>query len=464
MPSAESLKTRAAQLIDEYPLLKGCVLDGRTTAPQWGVRSNNEVASGMDRLVRDAQLDSLVGIKSISLWSNTDCEQPRPTVEDVIAHELDNDQELRVSANGIFLWRVVRYTSNSPLQPGFLAVTINHAISDGKSGLAIFNALLSPPDSDSVATGKPADENFPPSMESTVDCRPGYRYMTKVIWNELIVPRLPSFIAGTVKQATPWPGQPPSIGDVRRSYKLISLDAAHTATLKANGKRHRVDTLQPILEMATVVSLWLTFGAYEIAYGTPISVRDVSRGHSPLTGNYVGNLESRISCSTIGDDDFWERARESAVRLKSDAGRRQAISAMGMLAHIPDGLNDVSSDSPTPTGWETFLVDKKTRAPDTSFEVSNLGYTQLPQSASSVTFAQTPNLAFPVCVNAIGHAGGLSLLVGWRAGAYAQGDLDGGDFAKVFESVLSLLARIGTEDTQGSSDRFTFDDIRKHAA
>jgi hypothetical protein len=224
-----------------------------------------------------------------------------------------------------------------------------------------------------------------------------------------------------------------------------------------------VDTLQPILEMAVVVSLWLTFGAHEIAYGTPISIRDAARGPL-LTGNYVSNLESRISCSTTGDDDFWERARESAIWLKSDAGRRQAISAMGMLAHIPDGLNDVPSDSPTPTGWETFLVDKKTRAPGTSFEVSNLGYTRLPPSARSVTFAQTPNLATPVCINAIGHTGGLSMLVGWRAGAYAQGDLDGGDFAKVFESVLSLLARDGPGDTKGSNDRMTFDDIRKQAA
>lgn len=382
----------------------------------------------------------------------------------MIAHELDSDQELRVSTNGIFLWRIVRYTSDSSLQPGFLAVTINHVISDGKSGLALFNALLSAPDSDTVVVENSSDKGFPPSMESIVDCRPGYGYMSKVIWNELVVPKLPSFIADAVKQVPAWPGRPPSDREVHRSYRLVSLDPSQTAKLKANGKRHGVDTLHPILEMAAAVSLWLTFGACEIATNTPISLRDVSRGHPIFTGNFSSNLESRISCSSTGNDDFWQRAREFGMRLKSDAGRRQAISAMGMLAHIPDGLNDVPSDSPTPTGWETFLVDKMTRAPGASFEVSNLGYTPLPQSTRSVTFAQTANLALPVCINAIGHGSGLSLLIGWRAGAYAQGDLDGGDFAKVFENVLSLLARDEGDDAQDSNDRLTFDDIRKEAA
>lgn len=72
IPPAESLKTRAGQLIDEYPLLKGCVLNSRTTSPQWGIRAEEGVASAKDRLVRDVQLEVLVSIKSISRWSGTD--------------------------------------------------------------------------------------------------------------------------------------------------------------------------------------------------------------------------------------------------------------------------------------------------------------------------------------------------------------------------------------------------------
>lgn len=384
--------------------------------------------------------------------------QPHPGVEEVIANELDNNQELRVSANGTFLWRIVRYTSHSSLQLGFLAVTINHVISDGKSGLALFDGLLDSASGPASAESH-ADEHFPPSLESTVDTRPGYRYMTNVIWNELIVPKLPSFISARVKQAPSWPGRPPLIREARRSYAYISLDATQTSNLKANGKCHQVDTLHPILEMAAVVALWSTFNASEIVCSTPISIRDTARGHPSITGNYVGNLETRHG-SANGDDDFWARTRECSTWLKSDSGRRQAISAMGMLAHIPDGLNDVEPSSSTPTGWESFLVDKMSRAPSTSLEVSNLGYVRLSPSAESVTFAQTPSPATPVVVNAVGHPNGLSLLVCWRAGAFAQGDLDVGDFAKAFKAVVSGLARDRSAATEPLV-HLSFDDIRK---
>lgn len=60
VPSVQSLKLRAVELIDKYPLLMGCILDGRTTTPKWGLRSEKDLVSGMDTLVRDGQVDSLV--------------------------------------------------------------------------------------------------------------------------------------------------------------------------------------------------------------------------------------------------------------------------------------------------------------------------------------------------------------------------------------------------------------------
>ena len=334
-------------------------------------------------------------------------------------------------------------------------MTLNHVISDGKSGLALFIALTS----GTAGSETLVQVQFPPSLESTVDTRPGYRYMANVIWKELVIPKLPNFLAAAVRQAPCWPGRPPAARNASRSYKHVFLDAVQTVNLKANGKRHRVDTLHPILEMAAVAALWITFGATQIAHSTPISLRDVARGHPSLTGNYVGILESVFSVNS--EDDFWEQARAFSTWLRSDTGREQAISAMGMLSHIPDGLNDVVSDSPTPTGWETFLLDKVARTPSTSLEVSNLGYTRLPPSVEGVTFAQTPSPATPVVVNAVGHPNGLSLLVCWRKGAYAQDGLDVGDFAQHLEAVIRFLAQSETDETRHIEEHPTFADIRR---
>ena len=61
----QSLKLRAGKLIGKYPLLKGCILDVKTTVPKWRYRSDGEVVSGLDTLVKDEHLDNQV---RISFW------------------------------------------------------------------------------------------------------------------------------------------------------------------------------------------------------------------------------------------------------------------------------------------------------------------------------------------------------------------------------------------------------------
>jgi hypothetical protein len=60
LPSVDFLRARARELIEEYPLLKGRVVDGRTTSPQWGVLSVEEVEQGMNTLVYDKNASDLV--------------------------------------------------------------------------------------------------------------------------------------------------------------------------------------------------------------------------------------------------------------------------------------------------------------------------------------------------------------------------------------------------------------------
>jgi hypothetical protein len=383
-----------------------------------------------------------------------------PDVEGVISAEFGNSQPLRVVSVG-FLWRAVRYVPQVDPGRAYLAVTINHVISDGKSGLALFNALLAPgPESEKKAPALP--EGFPPSMESTIDCRPGYLYMLNVIWKELLIPKLPTFLFNTFKQTPCWPGRAASSHEHRQMFQHIALDAPQVTRLKAMGRKHQVHTLHPILEMAAVVALWQTFAASEIAYDAPISVRDTARGHPTVSGNYVANLESRISCSTDGGEQFWDKTRDFSAWLSSDAGRRQAISVMGMLVHIPDGANDVAPDSPTPTGWETFLLDKMTRAPSSSLEVSNLGYTRLPPHAERVVFAQTPSPFIPpLVINAVGHERGLELIVCWREGTFAYEGEGGADFAKAYEAVLVYLADLDADNGSVNAGSLSFNDIKE---
>ncbi|KAJ9112551.1 hypothetical protein QFC19_000568 [Naganishia cerealis] len=114
-----------------------------------------------------------------------------------------------------------------------------------------------------------------------------------------------------------------------------------------------------------------------------------------------------------------------------------------MLVHIPDKQNEVGNESPVPTGWETFLVNKAPRAPGSSLEVSNLGYfRQLPPSATNVAFAQTPHIfGAPFFANAVGHQGGVDFVVCWREAEFVlDNDKKMDDFASAFEAVLRYLA------------------------
>lgn len=380
-------------------------------------------------------------------------------MDGVISSELMDGQSLRVASGG-FLWRVVRYLPQQEVGPAFVAMTINHVISDGNSSLVLFNAMLT---ASTVKTDS-VTKVFAPAMEDTINCRPGLLHMLKVVWRELLVPKLPGFLSRILGRTPCWPGRAPSTAAVgqRQTFKHISLTAHQVTSLKALGKANQVKTLHPILEMAAVVALWQTFSATEIALDSPMSVRDAAQGHPLISGNYIANVEFRVSCSSNGMERFWDKAREFATWLSSEKGRQQARSAMGMLAYVPDGENMVTLDSPAPTGWETFLLDKSTRPPSSSFEVSNLGYTELPPRASSIAFAQTPSpFIAPVVINALGHGSGLDVVVCWREGAFVYDTKHPVDFVETYRAVLVYLSELGTDSASRDDGSLTFRDVRE---
>ncbi|KAJ9107537.1 hypothetical protein QFC21_000995 [Naganishia friedmannii] len=476
LPSVESLQSRARELVQEYPLLRARVIDGRTTSPKWGLLSDEDVETGVRELVTDVELVDFIG-RTASRNENSEDQIPSTvsaaTLEKVISQELGNERPLRVTSDK-FLWRIVRYRSRTSGTPAFLALTINHVISDGKSGLALFDALLKEkevtqqPSTDTI----PPAEKFPRALETTIDCKPSYGFMLRVVWNELVIPRLPNFIAKRVKQTACWPGVPPQAGPPgQQVYRHLALSLRALANLKAMGKRHQVDTLHPIFEIAAVVALWCTSAKSErpsslkVVHSTPISIRDQALSFPSISGNYVASLDADIYCSNNGEQSFWQEAKKYAEWLRSTEGGQQAVQAMGMLVHIPDGQNKVDGESPAPTGWETFLLNKASRAPSASIEVSNLGHLpRLPPTATSVIFAQTKNIfGPPIIVNAIGHAAGTDFVVCWRKDAFALGkDQEMEDFVRTFAAVLAFLAEQEPQDLSAEVETsLSFADLRK---
>ncbi|KAJ9124461.1 hypothetical protein QFC24_003251 [Naganishia onofrii] len=475
LPSVEDLQSQTRKLVEEYPLLRARVIDGRTTSPKWGLLSDEDVEKGIQELVTDVEFAVSTGRSA--LVSDNNEEQTKSTgltaaLEIILTQELGNDQSLRVAPDK-FLWRIVRYRTGTSEASAFLALTINHVISDGKSGLALFDALLNktevaqPPSTDTV----PSAEGFPRALETTIDCRPGYGFMLNVVWNELVIPQLPYFIANRLKQIACWPGVPPQAGPTaQQNYKHLTLSSETLAKLKTIGKRHQVDTLHPVFEIAAVVSLWCTVvdsgrsAPFKVVHSTPISIRDQALSHPSISGNYVAGLDAEISCLPNGEQSFWQETRKYAEWLRSTEGRQQAIQTMGMLVHIPDGQNEIDADSPVPTGWETFLLNKASRAPAASIEVSNLGYlSRLPPAATSVTFAQIPNIfGPPIVINAVGHTAGTDFVFCWRKDAFVLGKgkkMD--DFVRTFAAVLAFLAEREQKDLSlQDEDALSFADVR----
>lgn len=60
LPSGDFLRTRARELIAQFPLLKGRVIDGRTTSPKWDILTAEELDQGIGKLVCDRSVPDLV--------------------------------------------------------------------------------------------------------------------------------------------------------------------------------------------------------------------------------------------------------------------------------------------------------------------------------------------------------------------------------------------------------------------
>lgn len=484
LPAKDVLTEKARSVVKTYPLLKARIIDPRTTKPKWGLLSDVQVDRGLEALVRDIRLEDVDDLRLGPSEKNG----PKLSryLEAIFTAELQDKQPLRVCSNGL-LWRVVRYyrKCDAALQTdshaAFVALTCNHVISDGTSGQALLGALLSgtEPDYKEAGPGLAMPGSFPPSMQSTLNCRPSLGFILHQIWYELVVPTLPRAIQSICELKSCWPATPPKPikcmdeGDAQ-AFDHVHLTMDRLQRLKHHGKRNGIMTLHPTLQIAAAVALWIVVGngsdkgtlahkqALELAHASPISYRQTSLGHSPISGNYIGQIETH----TTATDKllFWQTVQQYASWLHSPAGRRRGLQLIGSLRYIPDGENKGDVNSVAPTGWESFFLERSQRVPLESFSVSNLGYSERPPGSIAMAWSQTPSLLQPPAfINIIGHEGGIDITVSRLACVWA--DADGYDprehLATMYQKVLEALADMAEDDVAGNGAAgLTFGTIR----
>ncbi|KAJ9100691.1 hypothetical protein QFC20_005384 [Naganishia adeliensis] len=327
-------------------------------------------------------------------------------------------------------------------------------------------------------SGLSSSSEFPPSMEATLNCRPSLGFLVHQVWYELIVPSLPRATQRVLEKKPCWPAVPPrQAEDVeerdRQRVDHVHLSLDRLKRLKDHGKHNGVPTLHPIFEIAAAVAFWIVVNEnpnesddirhheLHLVHSAPISFRQTSLGHPPVSGVYVGQLES----GTTADNKvlFWPAVKEYASRLHSPKGQRRGLEVMGSLRFIPDKQLDVDDGSEMATGWEAFFLDRSRRAPAESFGVSNLGFSKRPYGTIGMAWCQSATLFFPpTYINLVGHDGGLDITLSRLAGCWA--DENGYDplehLADMYQRVLEALSDLMEDATGEGAASLTFGSIR----
>ncbi|KAL1743214.1 hypothetical protein HDZ31DRAFT_83557 [Schizophyllum fasciatum] len=428
LPLVDFLSQRILELQQHFPLLRSTVVNARTRAPLFQQRPAIYAAEDILRHeVFDTMADGTEEKKRV-LYN----ESNRMAAED--------DTRPR--------WQVTIFDSSPPGDKSYLALSVDHVLLDGMGLILLTQALLAP-DVSSLPTESLGKI---PLYEDTVDLRPPYSYLLPIVWQELVVGKLPSFLQQYVRQPKTWFGsstqRPPLECDW--DLALVELQASLVTSVKATGKSFGVQTLHPLLKTAYFAAMWAVFAQrserapFVLHANTPRSERAAVLGHAYCTSNYASSID--VERAVCGGDDFRETARAIAAVLASPRGVQQGRWAIGMLALIPDPVSDPArAGTDRPTGWEDYFLDKAGSASPFggSLGLSNLGYARLPGGAKDLVWTQAAwPCAAVLSANAVGHEGGLRVTTVWREGAAAsKNEVDA--VQEVFARVLGRVADAG---------------------
>ncbi|KDN49234.1 hypothetical protein K437DRAFT_255363 [Tilletiaria anomala UBC 951] len=302
------------------------------------------------------------------------------------------------------LWSVGILPSSTSKDDCFVALAINHIISDGRSTLQLFASLFTD------LPGKMSVDNsdrLPPRCEDTISHRPRLPLLMRTLIDELLIPKLPRALGRILTKRPAWPAHRPLAKqpiDCPEDVIVIECDEGTVDGLKALAAKVGTRTIHAPLHTACVAALLIVIEADEdgsangkqndrgpeILTGTPMSLRDPALGHPIMTGNYVASANWHKSSRSICSTKVYYLTRKYH-HLVNPADRRGAAGYMGLLAFIPDSKRNIKKRrfhdriftrnaanglvKPSPTGWEDFVRDKaRSNSPYLdSLCLSNLG-------------------------------------------------------------------------------------------
>ncbi|KAL1743213.1 hypothetical protein HDZ31DRAFT_65217 [Schizophyllum fasciatum] len=186
LPTVESFSRRITELQEHFPLLRCEVVNPKTRDPAFRLRP---ALYAPEEILRQESYAPEAG------------EDEKDRKEKILHNELK-----RMGSEGLSrpLWQVTLFTPSTLSESGtmsYLTLSADHILLDGK-GLALLTHALLAPDITSLPT---ETLEAIPLLEDTVNLRPSYAYLLPVVWQELIVPKMPSFLKPYVQQPKPWP-------------------------------------------------------------------------------------------------------------------------------------------------------------------------------------------------------------------------------------------------------------------
>lgn len=339
------LASAIAILLERYPLLQCTVADALTTDPRW--------AAPDPPMEPERFIGEVFEIASGALGDNSA----------VIRSAFEVMTKKDVASEP--LWRVWVEPSERSGQIRVISA-VNHLVADGTGARNLFADLLAllygaepTPERPRPVGGKePA-----PAMESVVDVRPSYFDIARVVYHELLLPKLPAFLQPArppvfLRKPLAPPLEQPS------AVRTATLSAATLAALKEVAKANGVATLHPVLYMSALGAILKQKQARECAIvgSSPASLRHSEPSLPYTTGNYVFDIEA-IHAPEQDDAPFWEACRAYAERVRDPQTRHQGVKQTGQLALVPKAE------------FDAFIRQRLTKPEpfETTFEVSNLG-------------------------------------------------------------------------------------------
>ncbi|SPO29845.1 uncharacterized protein UTRI_06118_B [Ustilago trichophora] len=380
------IEERIQLALATYPLLAHCLQQSRSKAPRWRPISPPPTAKDVLQVGAPLTLDS----------SDDDNSQllSRALLSQLNSLPQTTDYESTV------LWRVQLHPihQSTPIaahpQRALVILSTDHVINDGRGTLNLFQFLLLQQAPPSSFLGLSPQSNIPPCSDEVFDFSPSARYMLGVVWQELILPKLPlpKPIKRKLRGSESWPCPHPShkkrlgfksdLSHIQPNQAAPALDILFVSApnlitnLKKLAKANvdprsaspKAATLHAIIHTLGLVAVYSAIAHshkdhlpsavledFKLVLGsvTPISLREetsnaVSKKSDffavessppavklPFTsGNLVSSYADNFSLS--GRETFWKCTNKFASDLASDKGRKLAKMHMGMLGYIPD--------------------------------------------------------------------------------------------------------------------------------